>query len=343
MQTVIDCHSDVMIDVIKRRRAGERGVLARVHLPAYVEGGVVAAVCTVGGDIDSLCPLGMDEPYRSALAMLDALHADIAESDGAFEIAGSPADVEACIERGAFAIVPAIEGAMPFEGDLGKIEDLHERGVRIVGLTWNSRNELAVGLNSGDGGLTPLGERAVALMNDLGILIDLAHATPETFWDVARVTRAPLYNSHSNAKAVWDNERNLDDAQLEAIGGSGGAVGVTFCPTFVAAHPVTLDDVLLQLDVLLERAGADSVIVGADFADYFVEEMRAEIAKHPNLYDLEMLEYPRGIETVRSMQNLVAAMTERGLGERTIENVTGRTFLRVLEQTQTPAARSLSS
>ena len=339
---VIDCHSDVMIEVLRRRRSGERAVLTRVHLPAFTEGGVVATVCTVGGDIDMLCPLGLERPYESTLAVLEELRADVAESEGKFEIAGSAADVEACIARGAFAIIPAIEGALPFEGKLPLIEDLYERGLRIVGLTWNSRNELAVGLNSGEGGLTPFGERAVALMNDLGMLIDSAHATPATFWDVARVSRAPLYNSHSNARAVWDHERNLDDAQLEAIRSSGGAVGLNFCPSFIAAYPVTLDEVVVQLDALLRRTGDDSVVIGADFAEYFIEEMRAEIDKHPNLYDLEGLQYPQGVETVRSMQNLIRAMTEHGLSETAIENVAGRTFLRVFEQTQalatTPAA-----
>ena len=212
-----------------------------------------------------------------------------------------------------FAIVPAVEGALPFQGDLRLIVDLFERGVRIVGLTWNSRNEVAVGLNSA---------RRADAVRGAGGRADERPGHPDRprpcdARDVLgrrRASRAPLYNSHSNTKAVWKNERNLDNAQLDAIRGSGRAVGVTFCPTFVAAHPVTLDEVMVQLESLLQRAGDASVQFGADFADYFVEEMKAEIDRHPNLYDLEVLRYPSGIETVRvDGQNVIIAMRRRGL------------------------------
>ena len=74
--------------------------------------------------------------------MLDSLRADVAESEGRFEVSSSANEVVSCLERGVVALVPSIEGAMPVQGKLALIEDLVERGVRVVGLTWNSRNEL---------------------------------------------------------------------------------------------------------------------------------------------------------------------------------------------------------
>src|SRR5262245_28387835 len=100
LQPIIDCHSDVMLDVYRRRREGERAVLLTHHLQKHREGGVIASVCTVGGDGAALSQLGIDRPYESAVAKLDALFADVAESDGAIEVVGSPAEVEACAERG---------------------------------------------------------------------------------------------------------------------------------------------------------------------------------------------------------------------------------------------------
>ena len=334
---VIDCHSDVLIDVFRRRQAGERNVLTRIHLPAYIEGGVVASVCTVGGDGASQSPLGEDAPYQSAVAKLDELQAEVAESEGKFAVATSAADVEACIERGTFAIIPALEGASPFQGDLALVEDLFDRGVRVVGLTWNTRNELAVGTDAGEGGLSELGEQAIALMNDLGVLIDLSHATAATFADVVRITRAPVYASHSNAKAVWDHERNLDDEQLSAIASTAGAVGLVFCPNFIADQPVTLDQLLDHLEYLVQTVGVDSVVIGADFIDYAVEEMMIEAAKHPDLYDLDTIRYPAGAETVKSMQNVVAGMAGRGFDTNAIDKVASGNFLRLLQTTQTLA------
>jgi membrane dipeptidase len=335
MTPVIDCHSDVMIDVYRRRQAGERAVLARVHLPAYAEGGVVASVCTVGGDAAVQCPYGLEEAHRSAVAMLDALRADVAEADGRVAVATSAGEARAAIDRGAFAVIPAVEGAMVFEGELRLVEDLVERGVRVVGLTWNTRNAFAVGLDSGEGGLTDLGREAVGLMNDLGVVIDLSHASPTTFWDVAEITRAPLFASHANARAVHDHPRNLDDAQLEAIAGSGGAAGLVFCPTFVAPQPVRLDHLLAHLAYFRERIGDDAIVIGADFCDYATEEMRADVLAHlGSLYDESTLDYPAGIETVRSMQNVVAAMPGLGFGADGIDKVGTANFLRVLRQTE---------
>src|SRR6516164_4539897 len=86
VQPVIDCHSDVVIDVFRRRQEGERQVLLRRHLAEHKKGGVVASVCTVGGDGAALSPLGIDKPYESTVAKLEALFADVVESEGAYEI-----------------------------------------------------------------------------------------------------------------------------------------------------------------------------------------------------------------------------------------------------------------
>jgi membrane dipeptidase len=335
MTAVIDCHSDVMIDVYRRRRAGERAVLTSVHLPDYAEGGVVASVCTVGGDAAIQCPFGLEEAHRSALAVLDELYADVAESDGRVAVATSSTEVTACMARGTFAVIPAIEGAIPIEGDLRLIEDLYRRGVRVLGLTWNSRNALAVGLDSGEGGLTDLGADAVALMNELGIVIDLSHASPATFWDVAEITRAPVFASHANAKAVHDHPRNLDDHQLRAIARSGGAVGLVFCPTFIGPQPVGLDDALVHLDHFRRTVGDDAIVIGADFCDYAIEDMMADVLAHAgDIYDASTLHYPPGMDTVRSMQNVISGMPGVGFDTEAIGKVGTGNFLRVLRETE---------
>lgn len=335
---VLDCHSDVMIDVYGRRMAGERAVLARVHLPAYAEGGVVASVCTVGGDVASQCVFGLDEAHRSAVAVLDELRADVEESEGRIAVATSAAEVAGCIERGTFAVIPAVESAMPFEGDLRLVEDLCARGVRVVGLTWNSRNAFAVGLDSGEGGLTDLGARAVALMNELGVVVDLSHATPATFWDVARITKAPVFASHANAMAIHEHPRNLDDDQLRAIAASGGAVGLVFCPTFIGPQPVTVDDILRHAVHLRQTVGDDAIVIGADFCDYAIDDMKADIEAHSGgVYDESTLYYPPAMDTVSAMQNVVSALPGTGLDAEGVHKVARLNFLRMLRETESLA------
>jgi membrane dipeptidase len=332
---VIDCHSDVMIDVYKRRQNGERAVLANVHLPAYQEGGIVASVCIVGGDASTVAPFGLDQAHRSSVALLDALYADAAESEGRVAVATSAAALAHYIDRGTFAVLPALEGAMPIEGDLRLLEDLHARGVRMVGLTWNSRNALAVGLDSGDGGLTDLGREAIGLMNELGLVIDLSHASPATFWDVAQLSRAPLFASHANARAVHDHPRNLDDDQLNAISRSGGAVGLVFCPSFIGAQPVGVDDVLAHVEHFRRTVGDHAIVIGADYCDYAIDEMTAEILAHAgSIYDESSLHYPPGLHTAQSMQQVITRISRAGFDSAGLENVGCGNFLRVLGETE---------
>jgi membrane dipeptidase len=343
-QPIIDCHSDVPIDVYRRRREGEHAVLLRHHLPEYLSGGVVGSVCTVGGDGLAQSPLGIDRPYESALAKLDALVADIAESDGAFEIVGSPAELESCVERGVFAIIPSLEGASPLQGDLTRIPEFYDRGLRVLGLCWNETNELAIGTDAGvaDAGLTEIGAEAVALMNDLGIVIDLAHASKQTFMDVAEVSRAPLFVSHSNAQAVYMHVRNLDQEQLDAVAGSGGVVGVCFYSPFIGAGHVTVAHLVDHVAYLVETIGVGSVVLGPDFIDYAHPEMMLEVARHPNVYPVEV-EYAEGVETVRSLQNVIGAMAERGLDPAAIDRIARANFLQLFEETQALARVSASA
>jgi microsomal dipeptidase-like Zn-dependent dipeptidase len=82
--------------------------------------------------------------------------------------------------------------------------------------------------------------------------------------------------------------------------------------------------------------GVDSVVLGPDFIDYALPELMLEVARHPNLYDVDV-QYAEGVETVRSMQNTVAAMAERGLDAAVIDKIGRSNFLRLFEKTQSLA------
>ena len=326
---LIDCHSDLMIDVFRRRVEGESDVLRRRHLPGLREGGVVACVCTCGGDVPALRPIADADPYTNAVALLDALRSDVAESEGAFAVVTSSADLGRCIDEGQVGLIPALEGASPIQGDLGRLIDLYGHGIRVVGLAWNSRNELAVGLDAGEGGLSPLGVRAIHAMDTHGIMIDLSHASETTFWDVARESRAPLVVTHANARGVVDHPRNLTDEQLDRVGSSGGVVGLCLYPSFVGTQPIGADMVVKHATYMVSRIGIDGLVVGPDFIDYAVDQILGDLGEHSALYPEGSFTYPLGLESARGLQLLMDALHSSGLDDEALHKVGVGNFLRV--------------
>jgi membrane dipeptidase len=331
---VADCHSDVMIDVARRRSAGERSVLARLHLPGLRAGGVGLAVCPVGGDVASLSPLGLDRPFESALELLSLLEAEVRESSGEIAIVGSAAEARRALAEGVLGIVPSLEGASALEGGPDRIGELHERGLRWVGLTWNGANGLASGLATPDAGLTRLGVEAIRELNRLGVVVDVTHLSPAGLEDVVRESRAPVVASHSNGRAVWDHPRNLDDSQLDAIRASGGLVGVVLFPGFVGPPPVTVEHVLDHVEYLAGRIGVDSIGIGADFIDYAVDAVLAEM---PGT-DPASLVYPEGVAGAHELGNLVAGLARRGFSPDEVDRICSGNLLRVLADVEAAVA-----
>jgi membrane dipeptidase len=339
---VVDGHSDLMIDVADRAARGERDVIRRRHLPALRAGGIDAAVVMVGGDVDLLCPDGLDRPYESVQRMIDILEADIAGAESEVGIATAPDDVRRLTDGGRTALLLGVEGASCVGDDLARMEDLHARGLRWLGLTWNSRNALATGLGHPDAGLTELGALAVREAARLGMLVDVSHATERTFWDVVAACEGPFVASHSNARAIFDHPRNLSDEQLDAVAAAGGVVGVVFYPGFVGSQPVRLEHVVQHVLHLVERMGVDHVAVGADFMDYYVDRAAEGLAEGGLSYSPEDFVFPPGLEDCSGFRNFLEALHEEGFSRRDVEKIAGGNVLRVFAEVSDGAALEAS-
>jgi membrane dipeptidase len=161
----------------------------------------------------------------------------------------------------------SVEGAEAIDGRMAVLEAWFRLGVRLVGLTWNGANCVADGVGElRGGGLTGFGREVVARMQELGMVVDVSHLSVRGVSDVLDMTVRPVVASHSNALSVHRHRRNLDDDQIRGIAATGGLVGATFVPAFIAsAETVTVDDLLRHVDHLLTVAGPDAVGLGSDF------------------------------------------------------------------------------
>ena len=167
-------------------------------------------------------------------------------------------------------------------------------------------------------GLTDAGRTLVRACNELGILVDCSHLNEAGFFDVAEATRAPLVATHSNAHALCPATRNLTDAQLDAIRGANGIVGVNFAASFLRADgrnapdETGIDEIVRHVSYLVERIGIDHVGFGSDF---------------------DGAEVPAELGGVAGLPLLLDALRAAGFGAGELDKITHGNWLRILEET----------
>ena len=145
------------------------------------------------------------------------------------------------------------------------VADIIKKRPFYCGLVWNNDNNLGGGCY-GKSGLTSLGIKVIKELEYNGIIIDTAHMNKKTFWDFAKITTKPLFNSHCNIEALNRHKRNLDDKQIECIINSGGLVCLSFVKHFLSKKKVVLvKDVAWQIKYFVDNYGYKNLSIGSDF------------------------------------------------------------------------------
>lgn len=274
------------------------------------------------------------------------LHADLAHRTDAVA-ARSAADVPpgAAGTGGAagmpggrpLAVFLALEDLGGISGDLSGIEVLYGAGIRCAGLAYNAGNELGGGLSSDpDDGLTALGARAVQLMNQIGMIIDLSHVGDKTSIDACRASRRPVTITHAGARAVWPTPRMKPDDVLRAVASTGGVIGVEAAPnsTLSAAHPRhDLRAIMDHVEYIAGLVGIEHVGFGPD--TFFGDHLGFYAALgHRNPWvmpDHEPIEWVAGMENPgESVRNATAWLIEHGWVAGDIARLAGGNAIRVL-------------
>ncbi|MCE4608253.1 MAG: membrane dipeptidase [Caldisphaeraceae archaeon] len=157
----------------------------------------------------------------------------------------------------------SLEGTDPLT-DPSDIIMLKEMGIRAIGLTWNYSNKFSSScMSRKDYGLTDEGEELIRLANELGIIIDLAHASKQTTIDVANLSKKPVIVSHTAYRRLKNHRRNLDDDEIEAVIKTNGVVGIMVWDKVLPE--ATLEGYLKVINELGETYGWDYISIGTDF------------------------------------------------------------------------------
>jgi membrane dipeptidase len=184
--------------------------------------------------------------------------------------AKSPTEAESIMASGKIAIVLALEGGHHLAGDLLNLDEFEKAGIFYVTLVHFLNNGIAESSLFADwtpeAPLKPFGRELISEMNLKGIAVDVAHCSERAFWEVAKVSRAPLLYSHGGARPLCDRERNLTDDQARAVASSGGLVGLILFPGYLrnGIFGGTLDDALRHLEHWLTVAGPETLAIGSD-------------------------------------------------------------------------------
>lgn len=285
---VADLHADALL---WRRNLLVRGTWGHVDVPRLIDGRVALQVFTTvtktprhmniesnAADSDNITLLAILEgwPRRSwssfverSLHQARKLHAFAAHSNGRLTVIRTRGELAAYRERrrtdeAITAGILGIEGAHALEGDLANVDRVFDAGFRLLGLTHFFDNAVGGSAHGvAKGGLTAFGHRVVARMEELGVVVDLAHASPALIDDVLAVSTRPVLVSHGGVRGTCDNTRNLDDARLAAVAATGGVVGIGLWETAVCG--ATPDAWARAVRHAVDIAGVEHVGLGSDW------------------------------------------------------------------------------
>ena len=242
---------------------------------------------------------------------LATIQREVDRNSDRIAIAYSPEEIRQNREAGMMSAILTLEGTAGIDYNPELLEDLHMIGFRIASLGWNEKNPLT-GSNVTGGGLTDQGREFVKEAQRLGILVDVSHISDEGFWDIMKITDAPIVATHSNSRKLCGHSRNLTDDMFRAICETGGVAGYNMCDEFAGENP-TIDTVCDHIFHFLELdPSGKHVALGGDLDG--VEKM------------------PAGFDGVQSWPVLADRLMERGLTEPMIRDIFWNNALGVMDR-----------
>lgn len=248
-------------------------------------------------------------------------------------------EVERAKKQGKQAVMYQLE-PLTIGRDLKRIEIAYGLGVRMMLLTFNTKNYLGDGCTErSDTGLSYLGIEVVERLNDIGVLIDLSHCGVQTGMDAIRFSKGPVLFNHTGARALNPGSARLkSDEQLRALAAKGGLVGISAIPNQLSYQPEQgIQDMLNHIDYVKGLIGIDHVAIGLDnvFADQVGNHRALAAAKGVDFRSATMnlvAPYMYGIESPAEWRNIVRGLILRGYSDGEIAKVVGGNALRVMKE-----------
>lgn len=265
----------------------------QVNLEKMQSGGLDAAFFIVYVGQTERTVSNYVQAQADAMTKFDAIHRMTETYPEIIGLAESADDVVRLVEEGKLVAAIGIENGYVIGTDLGLLDRYYALGARYMTLVHNGHNDIADSAQPeedfGDaeaehGGISDFGERVIRRMNELGIMVDISHASKTSALEAMELSAAPVIASHSSVRALTDHVRNLDDETLMRLRDDGGVVQIVAYPSYIGTdEPKTVSDLVDHIDYAVELIGIDHVGISSDFGGGGGIEGWNDAAETPNV------------------------------------------------------------
>jgi membrane dipeptidase len=356
----VDTHCDTPMDMEKSDfDLGKRHTEGCVDFPRMIEGGLDAEFFAVftsqGPRTDSV----YNKVYDYALNVLETIHKNVEKNSDVAEIAVSPEDAYRLKKAGKISAFIGIENGYPIGRDISRVREFYDRGARYITLCHTRNNDICDSSTDPKGpehnGLSSFGEEVVKEMNHLGMMIDVSHISDKAFYDVIKLSVAPVIASHSSCRALCESPRNLNDDMLIALRGNGGVIQICILSEYIKT-PDPNPELDAKLKELSEKYGdfgsltdekkkiarseyraiQDKYMKFAtvkDVVDHIDHVVQVIGVDHVGIgTDFDGGGGVEGCKTVAEMKNITIELLHRGYSRSDIAKIWGGNVMRVLKE-----------
>lgn len=369
----IDTHCDTPMRLLRSDynpgvRNDPRQGGGKVDFVRMKEGGLDAIFFAVFIGQGERTPEGNERAKNMALSVFEEMEKTLNEHSDLAEMALNPGDGYEIEKKGKRAIYLGIENGYPVGNDLSLIKKYYDLGARYITLCHTSNNDICdsstdrQGLEHG--GLSDFGKTVVQEMNRLGMIIDVSHISDDSFYDVIELSTAPVIASHSCARAICDNPRNLDDEMLKKLAANGGVIQMCILSSYVKdpePYPerdsafAAMRDKYRNFNELseeemdkarsewyaLDREYPQKLATVSDVVDHI--DHIVEVAGIDHVGIGTDFDGGGGVEDcfdVSEMGNITRELVRRGYRQKEIEKIWGGNFMRVFREVQATGEES---
>lgn len=354
----VDTHCDTPMDFVRSDfDLGVKHEDGCVDFPRMKEGGLNAEFFAVFTGQGPRNDSSFNKVHQKALEIFDAIHKNVEKNSTLAEMAYTADDAYRIKKAGKIAAFIGVENGYPIGKDISRVKQYYDLGARYITLSHSRNNDICDSSTDPKGaesnGLSPFGEEVVKEMNRLGMMIDVSHISDKSFYDVIKLSKAPVIASHSSCRALCENQRNMDDNMLLALKQNGGVIQICILSDYLKT-PEPNPELAAKRKELQGKYG-DYNNLSEDLKKQVRSEYRAIQKKYEKLatvkdavdhidHVVQVIGIDHvgigtdfdggggidGCKTASDMKNITIELVKRGYTKNDIEKIWGGNAMRVL-------------